>query len=430
MRSTSFVLLLFFVASCSTPERKRDATTLPILPSPDAVLAQTKGKDDLTTAALQRSALKTFVEMAGFITLKYELPVSEYGDIQKEYRTAMDRVVGPIVTALLNAPSKAAEKKLDDAWQKAKKASDELLAHSSDSLFTAYQVSLTQAEMNTFKAARATTDLMDPDIFDTYAEKRREERTVIDAVQLYVPLVVGQFICILLIIGVMKGYRYAKGTVALSKEDPTILIADGMQYNLNCYTGRVVYAASATTTHTSVRSNQNYIESSSYSVEHDKFHVVDVNGKEHAVHLWNSSVQIRPGSIVSAAWFEGPGAKKSDYVLFMNHDTDNYTALWGNLDQYFHSRSSRMATNGFWLATFSITLALFMVFLARGTYDHLFLFYLILQALVGVGCWLGALLAYGGLRTAQRNGFSARDVPRLADYLRKREFAIGPVVEG
>ncbi|MBK7945799.1 MAG: hypothetical protein IPJ85_11035 [Flavobacteriales bacterium] len=113
------------------------------------------------------------------------------------------------------------------------------------------------------------------------------------------------------------------------------MIADGVRHSLKCYTGQVIHSSSGIERITNVHGNQNYVESSSYSVEHDKFHVVDTTGKEHAVHLWNSGVQVRPGSIVSAAWFEGPHAEKSGYAIFVNHDTDRYTALWSNLEKFF-----------------------------------------------------------------------------------------------
>lgn len=377
-------------------------------PRAETVISRTQGVDPRATMALQHAAIMGLNDALSFVAEK-EGPTAEYEDLRKEYLAALSRITEPITEERNRGRDQKDWDRTQDSWLKIKYAAERRV--SKDSLYAAYDLPLTVAGMQADHQKRIAA-----------ASKGEYEDVVGIALWVILPFAVVQLICILLFRGIRKGYRYAQGNVALDKDDPTIFLVDGVRYTLGCYTGQVVDARSTITTHTSVRGNQNYVESSSHSVEHDKFHVIDENGKEHAVHLWDSGVQVRSGSNVSAAWFVGPDAKPSSYILFMNHDTDRYVALWSNLSKYFHSRSTQMATNGFWLGVFSGALAPYVLFIALTELPSLlwiFLF-LVVQSLVGLACWIWALSAYSGKRSIERGLFSSRDIPRIVHYLRNR----------
>jgi hypothetical protein len=112
----------------------------------------------------------------------------------------------------------------------------------------------------------------------------------------------------------------------LSAADPSKLVAGFRTYRVKSVTGIVKGLREGTTSVTHVYNVGDRITSSSEEHEHSRFFIAHADG-ETSVQLTDVNFALRNGHCVSAVWVERGRKPRWAYILFRNHDTGQRTVM-------------------------------------------------------------------------------------------------------
>lgn len=417
------MLLLMLLAS-GLHAQKADVSYLSGISPPQQVLTDIQGSDFYDTYARKSVALfflNRVIEVHGLTR-----PFTKEEEAFKKQLTA-------------------ANKSLAKEWEKTgisfddpvyKKQTELYSKYIGDKEFEDYVLNrfLTKSTRNYFE--RVTNEYNDnfqkkSDAADAWRDKEnkkriaKQERGLAATKTIVTILSVPAYLIGFLLIFLARGsIRRNKKLIYLDEQDPVILHSGNNIIKIGYYTGRVVESKSmksivdTETTRTNAY-NQRTVSHSYSESHHEEFYMECNDVQERAIHLVNSGIQVRKGSIISAAYTGHPDYAARNGFLYYNHQLDQRTIL--SLGHLFNNSGIGAFI---WLFVLSIlcALKLYMAKTAFSEYFSLWWYFSIelVQLAVAVLAMVIIPLKIRGRNSGMRAVFVAKGIPRIVELFKEQ----------